>query len=373
MKDIILKKRVAVPRDLATIVLDGHMPSMDEMPSLAGKVKDWDALLTFLRLMEDARAKPKTRIYYEREAYVSEDGDKRVSFDRNVMVAVDEDPQWQTAMADPQEVWGKKVVLELKFNGRFPDHYRWIVEHFHLTPGGAPKYADGTCALRNIWTDRLVPKAGRIYGPGMTEDIWAMYLRAGSDEERQHISEVLAPKQENPVIRSGRMTKLNFIKAHGYVTWLSPSEHERFYGNLYDLIKNASTDEEAFDVHARNNRIWRTTGFGAPAMADRPYLKGTKIREIISYPEGEAQDELKAVVVAQDSKFGAWSMTRAFELIQPYLTLLQKAFELHMGFKTIGLDVVERFIHGPYTMQILIEFLRTNKRNSRLSNYRLFD
>jgi len=44
---------------------------------------------------------------------------------------------------DPTTVFGRLVVLELKFTGRFPDWFKELVRIFNLRQGSASKYADG--------------------------------------------------------------------------------------------------------------------------------------------------------------------------------------------------------------------------------------
>ena len=46
-------------------------------------------------------------------------------------------------MEQPYCVFGKLVILELKFTGRFPDWFKDLVRVFGLRQGSASKYADG--------------------------------------------------------------------------------------------------------------------------------------------------------------------------------------------------------------------------------------
>ncbi|HKQ36797.1 MAG TPA: hypothetical protein VJ063_01895, partial [Verrucomicrobiae bacterium] len=58
-------------------------------------------------------------------------------------------------------VWGKDVVLELKFTNRFPDWFRDLVRVFGLRQCGAAKYVDGV-ALQGEY--KLTPSAALVYG-----------------------------------------------------------------------------------------------------------------------------------------------------------------------------------------------------------------
>jgi hypothetical protein len=50
-------------------------------------------------------------------------------------------------MSKPLLVWGRAVVLELKFTDRYPNWFRDLVQIFNLRQCGAAKYADGVTLL----------------------------------------------------------------------------------------------------------------------------------------------------------------------------------------------------------------------------------
>src|SRR5678815_2588867 len=77
MKDIILKQRGGVTHEAARHVLAGQMPVPSEM--LSRDASAAVALQRFIGLMMHVRAKPKTHIFYKREAYVSDDDEVRVT------------------------------------------------------------------------------------------------------------------------------------------------------------------------------------------------------------------------------------------------------------------------------------------------------
>jgi hypothetical protein len=71
------------------------------------------------------------------------DNSVRVTMDRDVSFLPDPTSDLQTEMADPLIVFDRRVVLELKFTGRFPDWWRELVRVFNLNQASAAKYADG--------------------------------------------------------------------------------------------------------------------------------------------------------------------------------------------------------------------------------------
>src|SRR5437868_5220241 len=79
MKDIILKQRGGVKQTAVPLLLNGHFPTTDQMISRdpGGMV----SVQRFIQLMTELGAKPKSHIYYKREAYVSDNDEVRVTMD----------------------------------------------------------------------------------------------------------------------------------------------------------------------------------------------------------------------------------------------------------------------------------------------------
>ena len=50
-------------------------------------------------------------------------------------------------MVNPVLLWGRCVVLELKFTGRFPDFFRELMRTFGLRHCGVAKYVDSVAAV----------------------------------------------------------------------------------------------------------------------------------------------------------------------------------------------------------------------------------
>ena len=142
MNCAILKQRGSVRREAVDRVLAGQLPHPDELASqdprhLAG-------IQRFLSHLAELQARPVAHIAYLREAWMSpRDNSVRVTMDRNVCIEPDPTSRLQTTMADPTLVFGNRVILELKFTGRFPDWWQDLVRVFDLTQASAAKYVDG--------------------------------------------------------------------------------------------------------------------------------------------------------------------------------------------------------------------------------------
>jgi VTC domain len=147
MNDIILKERGALKREAVGALLAGQLPEHDQL-LLADNPDQLPALEHFCRLMQFHAAKPKAHVSYRREAWISQHSNAaRVTMDRQIQFAYQPAPTLNTEMPNPTRVFENKVVLELKFTGRFPDWFRELVRCFNLWQGPAAKYADGITLL----------------------------------------------------------------------------------------------------------------------------------------------------------------------------------------------------------------------------------
>jgi len=142
MNNCIMKQRGGVRRDAVDWLLKGHFPEQQHL--LSKDPKHLVALQNFCRLMQSVEAKPKVHIAYYREAYVPhDDNSARLTMDREVRSDPELTARLSTEMVNPVLVWGRDVVLELKFTNRFPDWFRELVRVFGLRQCGAAKYVDG--------------------------------------------------------------------------------------------------------------------------------------------------------------------------------------------------------------------------------------
>jgi hypothetical protein len=146
MNDAILKQRGAVHREAVDWILAGHIPEPTHMAS--SETKHLVAIQRFSQLMIENHAKPKAHVYYLREAWISPHNNSvRVTMDRDVHCAPEPTASLRAEMDNPVIVFGKNVVLELKFTGRFPTWFGELVRIFGLAQCSAAKYADGIALL----------------------------------------------------------------------------------------------------------------------------------------------------------------------------------------------------------------------------------
>src|SRR5262245_8817409 len=117
MNDAILKERGAVRRDCVEWLLAGHLPDLSHL--ISPGPRDLVALQRFCQLMNEHQAKPKAHVAYLREAWISPHNNAvRVTMDRDVRCDPDDMARLSTDMNKPVVVFGKGVILELKFTGR---------------------------------------------------------------------------------------------------------------------------------------------------------------------------------------------------------------------------------------------------------------
>ncbi|MFO1496971.1 MAG: polyphosphate polymerase domain-containing protein [Verrucomicrobiota bacterium] len=142
MNNAILKQRGGVRREAVDWILGGHLPEPTHL--LSNDPKQLAALQRFSQLLNQHHCKPKAHIVYQREAWISPHNNSvRLTMDRDVMCDPDPTTRLATSLLNPVCVFGKSVILELKFTGRFPDWFGELVRIFNLVQGPAAKYADG--------------------------------------------------------------------------------------------------------------------------------------------------------------------------------------------------------------------------------------
>lgn len=145
MKDVILKQRGGVRHSAVSLLLNGQMPEEKHMIT-----KDPGSLVAVQRfqyLMMQLNAKPKSHIFYQREAYVAENDEVRVTMDRDIYSEPNLSPTIKVKMTKPVLSYAGFVVLELKFTNRFPNWFRELVRVANSMQCGAAKYVSGVGLL----------------------------------------------------------------------------------------------------------------------------------------------------------------------------------------------------------------------------------
>jgi hypothetical protein len=151
VNDVIMKERAAIRRDALEQLLAGHCPRREDLLE-DQPVEAYDALRRFCELRDALLARPRIIVYFEREAWVSrEDNNVRVTFDVEATAAHYAHDLRPTRWEDAR-VPG--VIVELKFDDRFPVWMRELVQSFDLYRTRMGKYVH--CM------DRL-PRAARAF------------------------------------------------------------------------------------------------------------------------------------------------------------------------------------------------------------------
>lgn len=149
---VIIKQRVAAPRDQVELALTGQVQSLrtsNHESAVTSEAQEvWDE---FWRLRAELRASGITYVVYRREAYVGRNDDKvRVTFDRDIWSAPFRPGERLQIPASGAAAPIHGVVLELKFNERFPAWMHQLVQQFGLERCSVPKYVECVRASRRF-------------------------------------------------------------------------------------------------------------------------------------------------------------------------------------------------------------------------------
>jgi hypothetical protein len=142
VNSVILKKRAGVHRVAVEDVVAGQLAQPSH--TVDGSPEALDALESFCSLVHRLGAVPQAHVSYLREAWTTAgSGSVRLTLDRQVRTERRRELSLDPGMAAPTEVFGDRVVLELKFTDRFPRWFHELVQVFGLRQGSAAKYVDG--------------------------------------------------------------------------------------------------------------------------------------------------------------------------------------------------------------------------------------
>jgi hypothetical protein len=149
--NVILKQRAGVKKSAVRTLLAGHLPAPEHLlnPNDSGALF---ALQHFCNHLHQIQAGPKMHIAYLREAYENpNDNGVRVTFDRRVESAPHHHDALVARSPGPHLVFGRTVILELKFTGRYPNWFRELVQTFDCVQEGAAKFATGIFDKGEDW------------------------------------------------------------------------------------------------------------------------------------------------------------------------------------------------------------------------------
>lgn len=177
MDNAILKQRGGVRKQAVAGLLSGHLPVPEHL--LSEQPKHFVALQRFTQLMTHLRASPKAHVAYLREAWVStRDNSIRVTMDREVKVAPEFSAELRTNISGYALPFGKTVILEIKFTGRFPNWFMDLVHELDLERSSAAKYVEGIDAAGH---ERFLPQ-------------WSCRAFDATDSEFEKGAHLTAPK-----------------------------------------------------------------------------------------------------------------------------------------------------------------------------------
>ncbi|MCA1801056.1 MAG: polyphosphate polymerase domain-containing protein [Rhodothermaceae bacterium] len=144
---VIAKKRAAVHRAAAAMVVAGQISGPDILAT--DDIYHQQALDEFTRLRSLLNAGPVAHVTYMREAWAGYDGQNlaRLTMDRQVFTEPCRTVDFNPRLDNPLNIFGNKVILELKFTNRYPHWFRDLIQIFDLRQGPAAKYVDGVTRL----------------------------------------------------------------------------------------------------------------------------------------------------------------------------------------------------------------------------------
>jgi len=149
--NVILKQRAGVKKSAVRVLLAGHLPAPEYLLN-PHDAEGMFALQQFCHHVQELRAGPKMHIAYVREAYENPgDNSVRVTFDRRVESAPHHHDALVARSPSPHLVFGRTVILELKYTGRFPNWFRELVQTFNCMQEGAAKFAAGIYEKGQQW------------------------------------------------------------------------------------------------------------------------------------------------------------------------------------------------------------------------------
>lgn len=138
LNGIVHKTRVKLESDLAEQLLwMNYFPDSVQLPVDSSAAVN---LSKFLHLRQEIQATPALSVYYRREAYESDFGQRvRISFDRDLRYGL-----LDLADGSLREVWWpvrlQGVILEVKFNDTYPDWVQDLLERSDMVRRGVCKY-----------------------------------------------------------------------------------------------------------------------------------------------------------------------------------------------------------------------------------------
>ncbi|SMO47429.1 polyphosphate polymerase domain-containing protein [Gracilimonas mengyeensis] len=144
---VITKARAKVPVKKLEEIIYGPLPTMDHLVNQTEE--QLRSLQQICRMIREINARPQIHVAYLREAYELEESNAvRITFDRDVTASYTNSLSLRAEQDNPVNVFGKTVILELKFTNRYPHWMNELTQLFHLRLESAAKYVDGVNVLK---------------------------------------------------------------------------------------------------------------------------------------------------------------------------------------------------------------------------------
>jgi hypothetical protein len=142
VEGFIEKSRAMVRIGSVEELLGGRLPVESDL--LKPVHEQMEAAEQFVRAVEVIRAVPTAFVRYRREAWCGEEGDDRLTMDREVCVWPVSAMCWQGPVGvEPARPFGETVILEMKFSNGKPRWFADIERVLGLERTSAAKYCDG--------------------------------------------------------------------------------------------------------------------------------------------------------------------------------------------------------------------------------------
>lgn len=140
--NVIAKKRAKIKHHSILPIVNGQFPMASDLVKPTNE--NLQSASEFCRLLNSIGARPSTHVRYMREAWELENSNAvRITFDREVQSEKINDIVLNYNLKNPVLVFGKQVIIEIKFTNRFPLWLRELVQRFGLFRQSAAKYVDG--------------------------------------------------------------------------------------------------------------------------------------------------------------------------------------------------------------------------------------
>lgn len=157
LADAVIKERCLVRPEAVALLLAGELVPFEFLA--ARSAGHLEVVHHFLTRTQRLGARPKLRLGFLRECYLSDDETVRVTMDRLIQCEPCFAPELGTEFEHPHRLFPAEVLLELSYAERFPHWFRELVECFSLLPCEADKFV----AAVSAWGGRaLSPSASAI-------------------------------------------------------------------------------------------------------------------------------------------------------------------------------------------------------------------